>query len=321
MSALPLDCWISPYSPYQTAASVAAAVAKVHSPGFLTRVLLPTMYGADVQRDLNRTIGNDLAIAGVEDCERVRGLIESYGVPCGGWSVPCAVGDIAEQGYMHGVCAGYFDWFILNFEHGWPGFWSVDGVDIVTQFLDGFWRGIAAMGATARLDGQIGITMVTNTAMMLALDDDELLAWTGGTNYDALEAYVEDDPGLDPEAAIAIWTKRLADVDITGRDTVLILSQGDLDVQTPYYAHPVRGTQIWTLEIAAAHLWPADPPTPPPPPTDNCAPLINALAYVCDDQGDALLAECTRSNVRKTVVRSVVKEMQRVRTETIGPRP
>ena len=54
---------------------------------------------------------------------------------------------------------------------------------------------------------------------------------------------------------------------------------------------------------------------------EDCSQLITALAYVADDLGDQLLAEAKRTNVRKTVVRSIVKEMQRVRVETIGPRP
>jgi hypothetical protein len=57
------------------------------------------------------------------------------------------------------------------------------------------------------------------------------------------------------------------------------------------------------------------------PSTPDCSGLINGLAYVADDLGDQLLAEAQRSNVRKTVVRAIVKEMQRVRLEQIGPRP
>lgn len=59
----------------------------------------------------------------------------------------------------------------------------------------------------------------------------------------------------------------------------------------------------------------------PEPAPDGCDDLVNALAYVCDDLGDQLLAETKRTTMRKTVVRAIVKEMQRVRTETIGPRP
>ena len=59
----------------------------------------------------------------------------------------------------------------------------------------------------------------------------------------------------------------------------------------------------------------------PPLPPEGCDDLVNALAYVCDDLGDQLLEETKRPTVRKTVVRSIVKEMQRVRTEQIGPRP
>jgi hypothetical protein len=54
---------------------------------------------------------------------------------------------------------------------------------------------------------------------------------------------------------------------------------------------------------------------------DDCSDLVNGLAYVADDLGDQLLAEAKRSSVRKTVVRSIVKEMERVRTEQVGPRP
>jgi Glycosyl hydrolases family 25 len=57
------------------------------------------------------------------------------------------------------------------------------------------------------------------------------------------------------------------------------------------------------------------------PPEDDCSSCISAVAYMADDLGDKLLAECQRSSVRKTVVRAVVKEMQRVRTQIVGPRP
>ena len=59
----------------------------------------------------------------------------------------------------------------------------------------------------------------------------------------------------------------------------------------------------------------------PVPPGDPCADLVNALAYVCDDLGDQLLAETRRPRMRKDVIRGVVQEMQRVRTQMIGPRP
>ena len=59
----------------------------------------------------------------------------------------------------------------------------------------------------------------------------------------------------------------------------------------------------------------------PVPPDNPCEGVMNGLAYVCDDLGDRLLAECLRGRVRKEVVRAVVDEMQRVREQFIGPRP
>jgi hypothetical protein len=56
-------------------------------------------------------------------------------------------------------------------------------------------------------------------------------------------------------------------------------------------------------------------------PMPDCSDLVNGLAYVADDLGDKLLAEAKRSSVRKTVVRNIVKEMERVRVEQVGPRP
>lgn len=60
---------------------------------------------------------------------------------------------------------------------------------------------------------------------------------------------------------------------------------------------------------------------PEPVPDDDCIALINGLSYVADDLGDKLLAEAKRPSIRKTVVRDIVKEMARVRTEQVGPRP
>ena len=57
-------------------------------------------------------------------------------------------------------------------------------------------------------------------------------------------------------------------------------------------------------------------------PMPDCDGVINGLAYVADDLGDKLLAEAKRpSGIRKTVVRDIVKEMERVRTQEVGPRP
>lgn len=60
---------------------------------------------------------------------------------------------------------------------------------------------------------------------------------------------------------------------------------------------------------------------PPEEPMPDCSGVVNGLAYVADDLGDQLLAEAKRASVRKTVVRNIVKEMERVRVEQVGPRP
>jgi len=57
-------------------------------------------------------------------------------------------------------------------------------------------------------------------------------------------------------------------------------------------------------------------------PVPDCDGLITALSYMADDLGDKLLAEAKRpSGIRKTVVRDIVKEMERVREQQVGPRP
>jgi len=80
-----------------------------------------------------------------------------------------------------------------------------------------------------------------------------------------------------------------------------------------YTSDPIDQNAMLTSEVFSI--------MPQPAPEPDCAGLINGLAYVADDLGDRLLTEAQRPNVRKTVVRDIVKEMQRVRTEQIGPRP
>ena len=80
-----------------------------------------------------------------------------------------------------------------------------------------------------------------------------------------------------------------------------------------YTSDPIDQNAMLTSEVFSL--------MPQPAPEPDCAGLINGLAYVADDLGDRLLTEAQRPNVRKTVVRDIVKEMQRVRTEQIGPRP
>jgi hypothetical protein len=88
---------------------------------------------------------------------------------------------------------------------------------------------------------------------------------------------------------------------------------GGLVVAHQYASTPIDLDFMLDSEIVTA--------VPPDDPPADCAGLINGLAHVADDLGDQLLAEAKRSSVRKTVVRQIVKEMQRVRTEEVGPRP
>jgi hypothetical protein len=329
-----LGLWISPFNPYQTAAAVAADARKVHMPGMQTRVLLPTLYDDYPQQVVTRTIGDALAIDNAEDAAAVRAAIEAEGTPCDGWSVPRGTGDIEAEGYAHGLVASKFERFVLNWEEGWSGFWTENGAAAVNLWMTGFWRAVSDAGAAERLQGRVGITFVTNLTMRNAATDDEVAAWVGGSHYDALEAYLPGDPGLDPGKALAIWQGRLARIGATDRPVVVILEHGDLPALVAQYAHPTYGAQVWTLPIAASQNWPPlesfesrDPESEPEPepsvdPRDTqIAAMAGAIAHLADVVGDALLAEAKRSSVRKTFVRSQVAEMQRVRKQYVGPRP
>ena len=69
-------------------------------------------------------------------------------------------------------------------------------------------------------------------------------------------------------------------------------------------------------------------PAPNPLPDDPCAAieaahdaLVVTVADITDRLGDALLAECTRANVRKSIVRGIVAQMAQEREQAIGERP
>jgi hypothetical protein len=288
----PLRSWISPFDPFATPQDVVNAAQRITLTGFESRVLLPTMYGAWYQgtAGVQRTLGAGLVDTSPAGYAAIRASIEALGTGCDGWSVPTD----ASQGYAHGAVASVFDHFVLNFEHGWAGFWTPEGPNPVNQFMGDFWRGVQDGGASDRLNGNVGVTMVTNSAMMHALSDAELQAWVGGSNYDALEAYIPGDPGLDPANSQRIWQARLAANGIADRNVVLILEQGDLPALCAEYANPVYGVQLWTLGSAMNLAWPApDDPAPDPvadPTIDPCQQIIDqrdglesALGYLGGD--------------------------------------
>lgn len=252
-----LDAWISPFDTYATIADAIADVRRIHMPGAATGVLLPTLYDDWTQAQVNHALGAELTVSSAEQAGQIRAAFEAQGVPCGGWSVPRGTGDVAAEGHAHGLMAAQFDFFLLNLEKGWPGFWTDDGRAAVDVWLGAFWAGVKEGGATARLNGNVGVTWVTNSAMMQAVSDAEAAAWVGGTNFDALEAYIPGDPGLDPSLSMAIWQARLARIGVSGRPVMLILEQGDLPALCAQHTTPGFGVQLWTLASAAQQTWPA----------------------------------------------------------------
>lgn len=317
--ALPLALWISPVGkPYETVEDVLADVARVHLDGFEPVVILPTLYDDYPQQECRRTIGDALAIDSAEDAARVRAQFEAAGVRCWGWSVPRGTGDVAAEGAKHGAMAAVFETFVLNFEDGWEGFWTADGRAVVDTWLGGFW---SAPG-TEHLDGHVGVTMVTNSAMLHAVSDDEARAWCEGTHFWALEAYVPGDPGLDPANSLRLWRERLARIGQADRPVVLILERGDLVGDVERFAEPTWGTQIWPVESALAVNWPAAAPpaqlpAAEPEPCDRPwqakRPLVLSSAGVI--RGDlvaALRAEANRLGraPRKTVIRRLARQIE-----------
>ncbi len=318
-----LDAWISPFDTYSTIAAAVADAQRIHLPGLTTGVLLPTLYDDWTQSQVQHSLGVELTVSSAEHAGQIRAAFEAQGVPCGGWSVPRGTGDIAAEGYAHGLMAAQFDFFVLNFEKGWPGFWADNGGAAIDQWLGAFWTGVADSGASQRLNGNVGVTWVTNSGMMQAVSDDEAAAWVGGTNFDALEAYLPGDPGLDPTLSLAIWQARLARIGVADRPVVLILERGDLPALCAQHAIAGYGVQLWTLAGAAQQTWPE------PVPDDPCAALIEqrdglveTVADIADRCGDLLLAEANylKRPMRRWYVRSIVAQMAKERSDSIGPR-
>lgn len=271
----PVTAWISPWDTYQSVAEVVADVEIVRAalPGREVRVALPTAYGPALQGTLarpgQRTLGDALCPPTPDGLRALRQQIEAAGVPCDGWCVPRGDGDVAAEGDLHGRLAGLFDKFILNFEAGWPGFWTRPAdVAATNGYLTAFWDALGAAGRADALTGEVGLTWVTNS-MLAAVPDDAKRAWIDGTHYDALEVYVPGDPNLDPARGLARWQQVLGRLGVTGRDVVAILARGDLVADAATYSHPTRGVQLWTLQSAArrlAQVAPAPPPAPEPAP-------------------------------------------------------
>jgi hypothetical protein len=321
-----LDLWayLSPFDGFQTFDDLFAALDKVHLPGFRTGVLIPTLYDDWTQAQVNHTLGAQLTVSGEANAYTIRSTIEARGYRCGGWSVPRATGDVYSEGKLHGRIAARFDYFVLNFEDGWDGFWTQDGRSVVDVWITGFWDGVMEAGgqeAVDRLNGNVGVTMVTNSAMMHAVSDDEVAAWTDGTNFDALEAYIPGDPGLDPDSSGSIWQDRLNRISKPDRPFVLILEQGDLPTICRQFARS-RGVQIWTLQVAAQQQWPEVPVTQPSEPapcdqgwSDKKDAVVQAAGEI-DELVRQARVELGRTSARKSVLRQLLNGVS-ARTTTI----
>lgn len=253
-----LSLWLSPWEPYQSADELVAACRGVNLPGHQTEILIPTLYDDWPQQVLSRTLGDALAIDSIDDAATVRALIEADGISCGGWSVPRGTGEIYGEGYKHGQVAALFDHFVLNYEDGWSGFWTDDGRWAVDEFMRGFQDGLG--GARPRL----GVTFVTNTAMLQAVSPDEAAAWLEHADYVAIEVYVPGDPGLDPDLGAARMRDELAAAGHPDVPIVCILERGDLSTLAAAESHPELGVQVWTIGAALQHTWPDIAPPPPP---------------------------------------------------------
>jgi hypothetical protein len=264
-----LGVWASPQENIQTPEDLVAMLKDVHLPGHETEVYIPTYYDDWPQQVLSqRAIGDAFAVDGPEDAAAMRATIESLGLKCGGWSVPRGTGDIYAEGYKQGTCAAMFDHFILNFEDGWAGFWTQDGVNAITLFLSGFWDALKAAGRGPD-NFLLGITFVTNAAMLGAVSVAEASEWLGGTHYVALEAYVPDDPGLDPANSLRRMQSVLNASGYPNMRMVCILEQGDVVSLAQEFSHPELGVQIWTAAVAASASWPpVEDPVQPLPDVD-----------------------------------------------------
>jgi hypothetical protein len=317
----PLWLWLSPWDTYKTIQSAVDAAKLVRMPGFETGVLVPTLYDDWTQAQLSNNLGLELKVSGYDGALVIRSAFEAAGVACGGWSVPRGTGDVEAEGYVHGFCAAAFDYFVINFEDGWAGFWTLEGRAGVDAWLGAFWNGVKDAGGTERLNGNVGVTMVTNSSMMNSVSDDEAAAWVGGTSFDCLEAYVPGDRGLDPGNAIRIWNERLDRIGVAERPVVPILEQGDLPALIAQYAHPTLGAQIWTLSIAAARDWP-DAPEPESKPACDYGwqakkDLVVATAGELQAVADQITAEANRKGGPRVVATRGLAKAVRDRAQAI----
>lgn len=272
-----LALWLSPHeSRFQTAAQLVAACKEVNLPGHRTVVLIPTLYDDWPQQVVNRSIGDELAIDSPDDAWNVRAAIEFFGVPCGGWSVPRGTGNVLAEGYKHGLTARYFDHFSLNFEAGWQDFWAPDGRWYVDEWFKGFNDGLQG-----HRPQRLGVTFVTNTAMLQAVSASEGAAWFEQVDYVGIEVYLPGDPGLDPARGTERMRAELAAAGHPDLPIVCILEQGDLPALAQQFSHPDFGVQVWTVQAALNHAWPA-PGTEEPATEPTAADFRQALAYLAD---------------------------------------
>jgi hypothetical protein len=116
----------------------------------------------------------------------------------------------------------------------------------------------------------------------------------------------------------SLWLAQYDGIDDT---SVITLPKGWTSCAVKQYAGSSTLAGVGGVDLNVLSAEEAARVTGTVPPAEECSDLINAVAYMADDLGDQLLAECKRSSVRKTVVRQIVAEMQRVRTQMIGPRP
>jgi hypothetical protein len=263
----PLVAWISPHDSLRTVDEVVAAVEAVRrrAPRREARVAIPTAYGPWLQgtEGMQRSLGDDLAPATLEDLAFLRTELEARGVPTDGWCVPRGTGDCAEEGRWHGEVAALFDRFYLNLECGWDGFWTRPrDPEAARAYLGAFWTRLEDLGRAEALDGQVGCTWIVNLqadgrlgAMPRAMSAESMREWVAGTSFDLLETY---GPGgeylgaLDPARDLPAWRTYLRSLGIRRRALVPMLAPpNNWRAQAGRWGRGARGAHLWTLASAA----------------------------------------------------------------------
>jgi len=129
-------------------------------------------------------------------------------------------------------------------------------------------------------------------------------------------------------AGRALWLAQYDGIDLL--NSVAAVCGGTVSIHQYGGTSTLGGVPNVDLNVAADSEFGDFPgvPADPIPPDDPCAAitaahdaLVVTVADIADRLGDALLADCTRSSVRKSVIRGIVAQMARERAQAIGPRP